>query len=58
MINQKQEAHEPNMVPSEAAGKKTSVEAFKYDWDRAVAMVAAHSNEVNEPAHRVDMSFD
>ncbi|RYC81758.1 hypothetical protein BFJ63_vAg15349 [Fusarium oxysporum f. sp. narcissi] len=46
MINQKQEAQEPNMVPSEAAGKKTSVEAFKYDWDRAVAMVAAHSNEI------------
>ncbi|EWZ81117.1 hypothetical protein NW765_015566 [Fusarium oxysporum] len=53
MINQKQEAQEPNMVPSEAAGKKTSVEAFKYNWDRAVAMVAAHSNEI---VHEVDQT--
>jgi hypothetical protein len=57
MINQKQETQESNMIPGEAAGEKASVKPYKYDWERAVAMVVAHSDEVSEPAHRVDMNF-
>ncbi|KAM0413825.1 hypothetical protein ACHAPD_007066 [Fusarium lateritium] len=55
MIYQNKETQESNMIPSEANGEMASVKLYKYDWERAVAMVAAQSDEiVNAPFAYLD----